>query len=404
MGSALNTNVNGSSGMCAEAANWLRGVKQGHEGGLDALQDAMNAQQGSWRGPAANEFHEAATRRKQAHAPFTERIGNAERALREFAERLDTVAEKMNTARSIAASGGVRVEGPFIIKPQRPPAPAAMPSGHMTPQQFEQALTNKQAAEREYNAALTEYNAQAAAYNKAKGHWSDARKLEGEAHQQLQEALRPAADSIPAPSATTLASAANTYIGTAAGHHATALTEANRFSTQASFYQRLADGTLAEGRPGYQALLQTSAANARANQAQALQRAKDYGKWIKGVPERARKVSTGYPGKTAAGLEKVGKHSSAELKIASKGLRRLPYLGSTLTMGTELWQAANGEQSWGESIARGGTILGSSALGSAGAGFAGGWAFGPAGAVIGGVGGAIAGGFAADAALDSGTG
>src|SRR5699024_11939952 len=90
----------------------------------------------------------------------------------------------------------------------------------------------------------------------------------------------------------------------------------------------------------------------------------------------------------------------AVAKRLSKAYSRLPRAGSGLTVGTEMWDAATGEQTWGKAVADSTGILAGGAAGGAAGSTLCSPLFPPFGPIVCGAGGALLGGFAGEKAMD----
>lgn len=401
---ALNTIVNGSTGTCVEAADWLRGVAAGADECGDSIQRAKASAMAGWQGPAANAFLATLRGTVEQVDHLSVVAKKYERALREFVNALDGVISRMNDAVTQAQAGGLRIDGPFILAPEPfNVAKPGTPTGFCTAEQGKVVTGHIQGSMAEWNAARAEHNRKVRLYNHCKTLVRDARNAEDEAHQNLQYAFNSNQISVDSTTiATTVASHALAYVAAMENPRSEALSMARRSQTAAQFFDDWAAGTRISMSDADKKLLEWAANEARGNGYAYTQRAREFTRYVNKVPESVRKWVAAYPGKKA--LDALPEEAAAKLRGAKAVLKGMPYLGSGLTLVLEARGAIVGEQSWGETAVDSALTIGGGALGAAAASAAAaavwGAPLGPVGSFVtgtlGGLAGAIAGQEVAD--------
>jgi hypothetical protein len=82
VGQALNTTVNGSSGTCVAAADWLRSLAEaGHQAAGD-VRGAHTSAEAGWQGPASSAFQDSIANVDRVADDVAGRASNCERGLR----------------------------------------------------------------------------------------------------------------------------------------------------------------------------------------------------------------------------------------------------------------------------------------------------------------------------------
>ena len=406
MGQALNTTVNGSSGTCFAAADWLHTVVDaGHQAAGD-VRGAHTTAEAGWSGPAGAAFLESINNVDVVTDEMAEWAARTERALRDFGSSLDTVIARMQEAISKAKAGGLQVDGPFIVEPD--PVPMNQPGTPVeicTANDVHKVIGTYQGDINKYNALVADHNAKVAVYNDCKAIVDAARTTEGNAHHALQQAIHPplgGPDIDGYKVGTTVIARVNSYISSFENPRMEALLKAARAEHNAQFFEGWANGTLINMSADDKALLQWAADNSRGNKYGYETRAAQFGKWVETVPEPIRKVVAAYPGKGAVHL--LPPEAGIGLQTGQRILKGMPYVGSLLTAGTEAYSAAKGEQSWGKAAADTTGIIAGGALGAAGsaalAGAVVGAPLGPVGSFVVGTVGGIAGAIGGQAVAD----
>lgn len=404
MTTALNTNVNGSSGTCFDAMDWSLGLHKGTDRVIEAVQSSQSLAENNWSGPAADNFLQFSDSPKYHAETIEENASAVATGLGEFARCIDRVSELMAIARTIATDGGLLVEGPFIIKPQQPVPPTRL-TGSSNPVSSPDVLRRNRQEQDAHNEALGEYNAQAQAYNSAKQHVSDARELEEEAHRNLRNAMKAVTEGLTAGGTVYgFATNAAAYTNTAESGRLGQLEIAERMKHTANLFNKAAMGELVGTlTPAQVERIQKAADSAGKNRDQALKRAKQFDTFLKGVHPDVRAMAAAYPGKGSQGLVKKGHAAAPQSNALGKTLKTLPYVGSLLTIGNEAYGAASGEQTWSKAIVDSSAQISGGAVGAA-FGVKLGAFGGPPGMLIGGLGGGILGGIGGQEVADFLTG
>lgn len=185
----LNTTVNGSSGTCVEAADWLMLYSSRADMAAEHCQKAINMAQSSWQGPASSAFQSSVRAPGWQCDDLSFTCQRYESALREFAAALDNVIERMLDARGKATGGGLEVEGPFILPPKPVGPGPSVPQGRFTVDQADVAYRMYRSDMLAHAANVTEYNRKARLFNECSTLVSEARAREDEAHAILQDVL-----------------------------------------------------------------------------------------------------------------------------------------------------------------------------------------------------------------------
>lgn len=410
MGQALNTTVNGSSGTCAEAADWLRAVADAGHHAAGNVRNARSGAEAGWHGPASQAFRESIDNIDVTADDMANWAATTERGLREFASSLDAVVARMNEALAKAHAGGLRVDGPFIVEPD----PIAMtkpgtPIEVCTASGATRAVGTYQGDVKQYNNLVSQYNAKVAVYNECKAIVDAARTTEGNAHQALRQAIQSPSGRLDVDAykvGTTTIARVNSYISSFENPRMEALLRAQRSANSAQFFDGWANGTRIIMTPTDKEALAWAADKARGNKASYETRVQQFQKYIDAVPEPVRKAIAAYPGKGTYHV--LPDEAGLGLETGQKLLKGMPYVGSTLTVVNEAASAMSGEQTWGKAVAdSGGLIVGGAAggaLASAGASAVAGavWGapLGPFGSFVVGTAGGIAGAIGGQAVAD----
>ncbi|WP_406636864.1 hypothetical protein [Amycolatopsis sp. WGS_07] len=410
MGQALNTTVNGSSGTCVAAADWLRAVAEAGHRAAGNVRAARGGAEAGWHGPSSQAFQESIAGVDVAADDMAGWATAAERGLREFASSLDAVTARMNEALAQARAGGLRVDGPFIVEPD--PIPANKPGTPVnvcTAGGATKAVGVYQGDIKQYNTLVFQYNGKIAVYNECKAIVDAARTAEGNAHQALRRALQPPSGRLDVDAyavGTTTIARVNGYISSFENPRKEALLNAQRSAASAQFFDDWAHGTRVSLTALNKEDLAWAAGKARDNKAAYEARARQFQQYVDKVPEPVRRSIAAYPGKGKYHV--LPEDAGAGLKAGQKLLKGMPYVGSALVAVNEAAGAMSGEQSWGKAVAdTGGLIVGGAAgaaLASAGAGAAAGTVFGttlgPVGSFVVGTAGGIAGAIGGQAVTD----
>jgi hypothetical protein len=112
-------------------------------------------------------------------------------ALNDFAGAIDSVAQQMAQARSLAQKGGLSVIGTVIAPPTPPgPAPTVLyPCTASDPAGAQKQVDANSAAGQAHQQAVNTYNSQVGVFNQAKAIVAVARTMEQNAHNTLNKAM-----------------------------------------------------------------------------------------------------------------------------------------------------------------------------------------------------------------------
>ena len=174
----IDLKVAGDENSCRATAQQLTSLADGIHNGGTAFHTARSESENLWHGSAGDAFRD----RMQPIGQHTDDIANQSRtagqALHEFADDLTTVKARMNQARQIAQSAGLLVNGDSIADAKAPP-PVQGPA----PSGGQPAMTPEVAQ------ARADSQRQQQAYQQAQQTVSDARKLEQNAHNELERKM-----------------------------------------------------------------------------------------------------------------------------------------------------------------------------------------------------------------------
>jgi hypothetical protein len=406
VGQALNTTVNGSSGTCVAAADWLHTVVDAGHQAAGSVRGARTGAEAGWQGPASDAFRESIDHVDVVADEMADWAGRSERGLRDFAASLDAVVARMQEALAKAVAGKLGVQGPFIVEPD----PVAMPQPGApvevcTANNLHEKVGTYQGDIRAYNALVGEYNAKIAVYNECKAIVDAARTTEGNAHQALQQALVPpegpgSVDGYKV--GTTTIARVNSYISSFENPRMESLLKAQRAEGSALFFENWAKGTQLTMTASDKDLLKWAADESRGNKTAYETRAQQFGQYVEKVPEPIRRAIAAYPAKGK--FHMLPPEAGLGPQFGQKLLKGMPYVGSTLTIVNEAAGAVNGEQSWGKAVVDSSALIAGGALGAAGASMAAGAIagapLGPIGSLVVGTVGGIAGVIGGQAVAD----
>jgi hypothetical protein len=406
MGQALNTTVNGSSGTCVAAADWLHTVADAGHRAAGNVRSAHTTGEAGWQGPASQAFMDAINNVDVVSDEMGEWASRTERGLRDFASSLDAVVASMQDALAKATAGGLAVQGPFIVEPDPITTPQPGTPAKVCMAGGVAATVGTYGGDiKAYNAEVAVYNGKVAVYNTCKSIVDAARTTEGNAHGALRQAIQPPPEG-PNINAykvgTTTISRVNGYIKSFENPRAENLLKAQRSDAAGQFFDSWALGTQNTWTESDKSLVKWAGDEARGNKTAYETKAQQFGQYVEKVPEPIRKLISAYPGKRF--VHALPEDASIGLKTGQKLLRGMPYVGSLVTAGTEAFSAAKGEQSWGKAAADTGGIIAGGALGGIGssalAGALAGAPLGPVGSFVVGTAGGIAGAIGGQAVAD----
>jgi uncharacterized protein YukE len=407
---SIETDVKGSPGTCRETATWLGTFAQAAHEAATAVRSARSeSEPPAWSGSAGDAFRSAINGVDGDTDQLANHATEAARALDDFADSIDAVAQQMAHAREIAQAGGLTVSGTVILspKPAGPPPMVFLPCTASDPAGAQIQADANSAAGKLHQQAVNTYNAQATVFNEAKAIVTSARNVERNAHDALNRAMTDTEHR------TTILKTVGSAVahalldaikGTQEGADKLS-EEAEKFREAAATYQKLADGHLTTLTQADLAFL--NRLGHESDQLAALNEVKatELEKWISLVPKDVRDFVAKNPAQLV-------KNSDSYIKYLKPYLRGMPYVGSVMTIGTEAYDALSGEKSLGQAAADGGAEIAGSAAGTAAgeaagtaaggwvagmwagaeAGFIGGTAEPGLGNIVGGIAGGIAGG------------
>lgn len=172
----IDTVVNGNSGACRQAADWLGKAASGVDTNWNALAKAQTDSDTCWQGTAADGFRDRIGQMASDNVTLSANARAAQQALNNFASDLDTVNARMDQARSVASAAGLTVTATTIE------GPGAAPKSIMGPMTSQEAANFYQAQQR--------YNTQTSAFNEAQTTVNEARQLEAQAHSALTQPMQ----------------------------------------------------------------------------------------------------------------------------------------------------------------------------------------------------------------------
>lgn len=179
----INTVVKGTPSSCRSAASLLGQIDRGVYDTGSAINRARSESESCWTGDAGDAFRQAMSQRGKYADDLAEAAGRAEKALKAFADELQTVIGMIKQARSVASEHGLTVT-PFTIEPPGPaPQSPAIPDD---PTALPVAPKHEYEA---YTAAKGAYDRKVKGYEEAKATVDQARKKEAEAHKALTSAM-----------------------------------------------------------------------------------------------------------------------------------------------------------------------------------------------------------------------
>ncbi|PXY32379.1 hypothetical protein [Prauserella muralis] len=396
--SDLNTTVNGSVEMCRDAAEQLDKAVRYAEDAQTLYRKSRDSTEVTWSGPARDAFAESVTATLDPLHHLCYTLPLYSRALNEFADSLDGVKRQMDEVVSKARAGGLTVDGPIVEHPQSPGVPPDLRMPPTMPGDSAGEIQAKQAVIDGYKQLVNEFNRKVDAYNECLAIFTAARNNEKEAHSRLWQALHPSkgANVDAWTIGNTSASAVISGVGSAENLRYESLLKADRLAANALGFQQMAAGKLP---PPERARALINAARSTAKEQQYRAKFDSLDKLLKHIPDRFRTGAAGYPGRGSPNIAAPIDDAALGIKAVSGVLKKLPYIGTTLTVGTEMWGASTGEQTWGKAVAKSAGILSGGAVGGS-VGSVIGSAAGPWGTVLGGGAGSIIGGFAGSKVVD----
>ncbi|WP_072689110.1 hypothetical protein [Rhodococcus marinonascens] len=160
---------------CIECAVALDQLAEGAEDGAQGFFDARDQSEEDWQYKAGDNFRAAVDRLGKSTGEVADRAGDLAKALRAFADEMNTVKIRMTQAAAGALEAGLRV-GPDVCFPDWIGDPELLPPGAWTIDQ------------------LTQQAIQVAAYGEALELVTEAREKERLAHEDLRKAFSGSTD------------------------------------------------------------------------------------------------------------------------------------------------------------------------------------------------------------------
>lgn len=290
----LDLRVAADAGACRSVGEWLGGLAGGMRESAGVVARARVSSDGFWSGSTGEVFRErmsSAVRVSDRAAGATEGFG---RALRVFADDMDTVGSRMNLARQVAGAGGLPVSAEGIAEP------SGMGKVDGT---------------------------QVAAYREASVIVADARRIESRAHRNLASSV--------AANTTDWSMTALDWVtgavGALYGEHLAWTSRAARFERIAAQWDRLVDNTMLSTEGRLTALGKSARAELNARLAREIADSNDSP--IKFLPEFVRKGAYANVGNSIEDVRYLNRLSGA--------MERVPYVGLLFLGGGVI--AANAE-------------------------------------------------------------
>lgn len=386
----INTIVRGSVGMLRDAANDLDKAHRAAEQANDAHYRARNIAYESWRGEGAEAFLNDLERQLDITRNLAHTCEVYSQAFDELAGALEVVKNDMDKIRSTAIAGGLRVQGPMVLRPERPgSAPSAS--------DYVGNAAGYADAMHAYQAQVDAYNAKVETFNTCLAIYKEARNKEKQAHIDFWNAVQ-AGHGFDLDGAWNLGSTtASAALGALAGmenSRSDLLAKLRQLEPHSQTYQALASGrtTLAGLSAKERMRVMNDLARTKASEVNYRKQIKQLNKVSEYVPEKLQRLA-------AANPSQLAKNPRIAAKLG-KVFRGLPWAASMLTVFNQVKSAATGAQTWGRAVAE--------TVGVLGGGWAGGWIGSvfclpyapPWGSIVCGTIGGIAGGFAGDLVVD----
>lgn len=396
MTDALNTMVFGGPESCAMGGDALDRLAGCVQKGGDQSRRARSVAEAGWDGPAYVAFHNASAKPTDVADDLAFTCQEAMRALKTFASSLRSILNKMATTRYEAVSGGLKLEGYFILPPEpAPPKPEApyLPRA----EDADGAYKAYEAAMAKWVPLADEYNRKATLFNKCSDNVRDARKKEDEAHTTLCDALKSADGSkfedlvISTPTSATVAGIVALPQTIRSGRLQAFTNLASAHVRESTLLQRLANGQVLGLSEVERAQLIRQAANAGDDVSRYTRLIDDYAKFERLLGPSTYAALAAHPNIPSA-LEDAAARGRIGAETLRGILKSTPFVGSALTIGMEAWNASTGGQTWAEAGARSVGGLAGAATGAVLGGALGELVAGPLGAVVVGVAGSVYGG------------
>lgn len=340
----INTTVNGSVGMLEEAAQALRNAKRTADSADESHHSARNIAYSSWEGSAAQAFLGELNPHLQHTQQLGATCGKYAEAFSDLAGSIEAVNKKMENARRTAADGGLKVEGPIIIRPEEP----AMKKPRATDYSGAGAKENYKSDSAAWNQQIAGFNEKAAVFNTCLEIYTEARKKEEQAHSDFWESLN-AGEGFDVKGTwdmgRTTASHALNVVASTESTRSDLLKKISSLEGSSRTYQAIASGTLSLNGLSAQQRTQVMKDLSRAKGSETTYRTQiqQLEKVHKYIPDSVRAAAIASPGDLTPNT-RLGKN-------VGKALGKVPWAGGLLTAGNEVLGAASGEQTWGKAVA-----------------------------------------------------
>lgn len=396
MAGELPTDVLDDSESCRSAAKWLEQAISGVKQVGDTVYRQRGDSESFWTGDAGDACRTSLTDEGKDSDDAEQMIDGVRRALLGFADEIDSVKSEMNSARQDALSAGLIVTPNAILPPG--PAPAAPQPPPLGQPETPQEKAQHAAAARAYKTAVVAYDAKQSAFNRAQADVKQAQFKQYNAHQALDKAMI-----APLAGIKSLKSYTVYVVGSGLGYiratHNDAgklLSKANDIETHANAMQAIADDP---NLPEASRAAATRSASVSTDGAErTLAEYQKVMKPITNIPEPIQRGIAADPGNL------IIEDGSKLLKLGKGVLKRLPYVGTIVSVGSAIGNIGLGEspgQAFGELA---GGLAGAEAGGEIGAGIGAGIGsvIPGAGTAVGGVVGGVIGGivgFAGDTSV-----
>ncbi len=393
MAGELNTEVLDDPASCRTTADWLGQVKPGVVRIGDALHEQRGASESFWRGTAGDAARQTLTYQGKDADTLEGLVGQVKTALEVFAGEIDTVNQRMHQARTVARDGKLIVTPTTILPPG--PAPKGAGSENLPPTPMGQRIEAHQGQSQASQAAMADYEAKKRAFQEAQTTIQDARTRQEKAHLALEKAMKDPLDTVKTTKTYAMFAVGHglSYIKTAHSTSASWVAHAEKLDDAAEAMQTRAANSPS---PAMRELGERAAARGTETATDARTRASRSLGPAEKVPSKARDLVSRNP----SGLVKGGSMVS---RASRSVLRGVPYVGTTLTIGSGVTDVMMGKNV-GEAVEDTSANLGGSVAGGMAGAALGSAIFPGVGTVIGGVAGGIAGSLGATSLVDWATG
>ncbi len=334
----LNISVEAEPATCRASAKSLDGLSKGSGSLVDAFGKSADESE-FWVGETGEAFRGVANNAKDNSHQVEQNAERLSRALTEFADEIDTVKNRLQQAARVCSDVGLTVTDKLIQPPGQAPGPAPeSPGADSSPEQKQQ----HQHASSAHQAAAADFQRKQRAFNEASATVSEARGKERAAHDKLRKGASETDESTSALQ-TAGRQALTTSVSLVGGLSAASL-KLVRSADKSMHLATLA--TALRANPNM-----TSAQQAMLNDAQKAlykQAAKDgfqngqLNKVIDKLPDGLKSTLAYNVSDAVNDMRRAGRGVPKSLMTDIRGLKRLPVVGNTLTVGLAGVDIANG--------------------------------------------------------------